>query len=177
MIFPTIKLECSQFIKESNGIPIFKNLPKNKEAFVKIKARHRKTQDEQFRNAFDGAFKEQKSNLLSRAVFCNAKDKPTDNEERFYVFPINGYKFLYNKNDKNTSKTYQNALTEIIDIVAQNEAINLLTTILESDYISESLTDAIQNDREIIFYNIAYFYAIKVELFPTLEDYKNIIYN
>lgn len=177
MIFPTIKLECNQFISESLGYPIFKCLPKNKDAFVKIKARHRKTPDQQFKNAFDQAFKEQTTNLLSKAVFCNGDKTPTADEELFYIFPINGYKFLYNKNEKNTSKTYQNALTEIIDIVAENQAINLLTTILENDYTNENLSYAIKNNREIIFYNIPYFYAIKVELFPNLEDYKRIIYN
>jgi hypothetical protein len=177
MLFPTIKKECSEFIVNSNGIPLYKSLLSGKDGFIKVKARHRKIHDNSFESAFNSAFQNQTKKILSKAIFCNVDEIILPNHENYYVFPINGYKILYSKNDKNTSKTYQNALAEILDIVAEQHAVSLLTTILENDYTDESLSEALLNKKEILIYNIPYFYAIKCSLFPSIEDYKKIIYN
>jgi len=173
MLFPTIKLECSEFIKECRGKPLLKYLPKGKEAFIKVKARHRKNKENKLNKIFDVAF--ENDNFLSKSIICNT-NAGSDHVEEFYIFPINGYKFLYSKNDKNTSETYKNALLEIIDLVKENDALSLLTTILAEDYTAENLVVALDENKEVILYNIPYFYAIKRSLFPRIEDYQNIIY-
>lgn len=176
MLFPTIKNECAQFIRESNSIPLFKSLISGKDAFIRVKARHRKIHDESFENAFNSAFQKQSNKMLSKAIFCNTNEMVLPNHENYYVFPIDGYRILYSKNDKNTSKTYQTALTEIIDMVAENHAVDLLTTILSDDYTDVNLGEALTNKKEILIYGIPYFYAIKCSLFPNIDDYENILY-
>jgi L-ribulose-5-phosphate 3-epimerase UlaE len=176
MLFPTIKKECSQFIRNSNGNPLFKSLPSGKDAFIRVKARHRKMHDDSFENAFNSAFQKQTNKIFSKAIFCNTNEVILPNHENYYVFPIDGYRILYSKNDKNTSKTYQTALAEILDMVAENHAVSLLTTILSDDYTDENLSEALLHKKEILIYNIPYFFAIKCSLFPSIADYKNIIY-
>lgn len=176
MLFPTIKNECTEFIQKSNGMPLFKSLHSGRDAFIKVKARHRKVHDESFENAFNSAFQKQTNKMLSKAIFCNTNEIILPNHENYYVFPIDGYRILYSKNDKNTSKTYQAALSEILDMVAEQHAVSLLTTILSDDYTDENLSEALTNKKEILVYNIPYFYAIKCSLFQSLDDYKSIIY-
>lgn len=176
MLFPTIKNECSQFIQKSNGIPLFKSLVSGKDGFIKVKARHRKVHDDSFENAFNSAFENQTPKMLSKAIFCNTNEIILPNHENYYVFPIDGYRILYSKNDINTSKTYQFALAEILDMVAEQHAVSLLTTILSDDYTDIDLSEALSNKKEILIYNIPYFYAIKCSLFPSIDDYKKIIY-
>lgn len=176
MLFPTIKNECTEFIEKSKGMPLFKSLMSGKDGFIRIKARHRKIHDESFENAFNSAFQKQTNKMLSKAIFCNTNEIILPNHENYYVFPIDGYRILFSRNDTNTSKTYQTALTEILDMVAENHAVSLLTTILSDDYTDENLSEALKNKKEILVYNIPYFYAIKCSLFPSIDDYKNIIY-
>lgn len=177
MLFPTIKGECSEFINNCGGFPMYKNLPSSREGFIRVKARHRKIPDHAFSDAFNTAFKNQTNNLLSKSIFCNSKEALPSDHEKYYIFPINGYRILYSQNEKNSSATYQKALMEILDIVAEKQAISLLTTILSDDYTDDKLENALSQDREIIIYNIPYFFAIKCSLFPNISDYKNIIYN
>ena len=67
MTFPTIKTECSEFIKDSGGIPMYKMLPSNRDSFIKVKARHKKHKNIPLASAFNNAFAETALKLMQIA--------------------------------------------------------------------------------------------------------------
>lgn len=174
MLFPTIKNECKQFILQSNGIPMYKTLPSNKEPFVKIKARHRRAKDDILSKAFDLAFDDK--NLLNRAIFCNTKEQIPEGYEKYYVFPVDGYDFLYSPRVQNTSVEYRDAILKTMEIMDDNNAMDFLKLVLSNEYINYDISTALREQYEIIIYNIPFFYAIKCSFFNSLEEYTRIIY-
>lgn len=177
MIFPTIKTECSEFIRDSKGLPLYKMLPSNREPFIKVKARHRKSKNQPLATAFNNAFADVYPNIYYRSIFCNTNETNTNDLERYYIFPINGYKFLYCNSVKNTSEAYKAAMLGVLDIMVENEAISLLSTVLADDYVDDNLHVALEKECEVIIYNIPYFYAIKCSFFIEKNDYNSIICN
>ncbi len=177
MIFPTIKTECSEFIRDSKGIPMYKMLPSHREPFIKVKARHKKAKEFPLAEAFNNAFSNIYPNIFYRSIFCNTIEDKADGLEKYYVFPINGYKFLYCNSVKNTTEAYKSAMLGVLDIMVENEAISLLSTVLADDYVNDNLHTALERECEIIVYNIPYFYAIKCSFFTEKDDYNLIICN
>ena len=177
MLFPTIKTECSEFINDSRGIPMYKMLPSHREPFIKVKARHKKPKDLPLADAFNNAFSNIYPNIFYRSIFCNTKEDNINGLEKYYVFPINGYKFLYCNSVKNTTEAYKSAMLGVLDIMVENEAISLLSTVLADDYINHDLHKALEKEYEVIVYNIPYFYAIKCSFFKEKDDYNLIIRN
>lgn len=176
MTFPTIKTECSDFIRDSCGIPMYKMLPSNKDAFIKVKARHKKPKNLPLADAFNSAFADVYPNIYYRSIFCNTnEDDNLPLYEKYYVFPINGFKFLYCNSVKNKTHAYKSAMLGVLDIMVENEAISLLSTVLADDYVDKDLHLALEKETEIIIYNIPYFYAIKCSILASIEDYKLII--
>ena len=45
-MLPTLAYECSEFLLESGGKPLLKNLPKRSDGFVRVKVRRRPPKDE-----------------------------------------------------------------------------------------------------------------------------------
>ena len=71
-----IRERCSAFIVESNGLPLYKNLPNTYPDFHKVKVRHSKQHD-----------------VMSKSMNLA---QPEPETESFYIFPIDGFQFLYN---------------------------------------------------------------------------------
>jgi hypothetical protein len=152
-------------------------LPAHREPFIKVKARHKKAKNMPLANAFNTAFANIYPNIFYRSIFCNTTERDSTGLERYYIFPINGYKFLYCNSVKNTTEAYKSAMLGVLDIMVENEAISLLSKVLEDDYVSENLHIALDKQSEVIIYNIPYFYAIKCSFFTEKSDYDLIVRN
>ncbi|MGZ8890257.1 MAG: hypothetical protein ACXW0J_02515, partial [Nitrososphaeraceae archaeon] len=87
--FDFIKRDCSQFIAESQGIPIYKRLPSSYGNVNKIKARFKKKNDV-IGAAFNDAFSHKALNIRQRAIICQSL-LPTSSvtEDVFYILPKN----------------------------------------------------------------------------------------
>lgn len=154
--------ECSIFLKESQGQPILKNLPSTYEDFHKVKLRQRKKKGE-FYKTFNEAF-DNIPNLRQRSITVNgestfvAENKET---EPFFIFPIDGYKFMYSLEVMNSKQDYKDAFEKIVEIFEDKEIVEDL---LKYTYTSKNLLEGIEHGSEIIIYNIPYCYAIRANI-------------
>lgn len=173
-----ILAECSDFLCLSEGQPLLKNLPCHYEDFRKVKLRMRKQKaNTEFAKTFNEAFDEI-PHLRQRAMFANGSVSfiaESGEREPFYIFPINGFKFMYSREVTNSSTDYMQAF-ETIFHQFQGDS-NLMEQVLKYTYTKENLAEGIQHGSEIILYNIPYCYAIRQtvgeydDLLHTLKEY------
>lgn len=166
ILLPTIKKECSQFLEESNNKPLLKNLSVNNDGFKKIKVRKKKTKDI-FTESFNIAFPTHKD-IFQRSIFANGErgfvESAIHETEPFYIFPINGYKFLYNVEVHASSIEYKELLEKFTQKVTEQSTIDIFSKIIRTNYINTNLENGILSGAEIIIYGIPYFYAIRKSL-------------
>jgi hypothetical protein len=162
-----IKQQCSQYLKESAGLPLLKSLPSTYSNFQKVKVRLQKNQDP-INEAFDKAFGKEFFNLRQRAIFANASQPALkEGSDLFYVFPINGYKFLYSKTISNSSSDYRQVIDTLIESFQdQNQATEIITDILKMSYCTDDLLEGITSNSEVIFYGIPFYFAIRTSAIP-----------
>lgn len=164
----TLKAKCSQFLRESASLPLYKSLPKTYGDFHRVKVRQRKTSDE-ISEAFNRAFGTQFHNLRQRAIFASGATPALVDEEHepFYVFPINGYKFLYSKEVTNSTANYKHVIESLFEqFEDNNKAIEIVTDVLKYTYVRENLVEGIISESEIILYGIPYYFAVRVAAVP-----------
>lgn len=171
MLPKTIQLECSQFLAESAGLPLIKSLPSVGEGFRKVKVRRRNSYSHEYERYFDASMSGIYKDIRLRSIMIDRSTSiiEDDSLEPFYIFPIDGYKILYNKHVTNSTQYMQ----EIDKIVKDSvDAENLLKHLFEFTYGNIDLKTALQEDAEIIIYSIPYYYAIRKTL---IENYANFI--
>lgn len=156
--------ECSDYLSTSEGIPLVKNLSKKYTDIQKVKVRLRKKND-QISETFNKAFKHQAAKMHQRAVFANGMKGVNEDSERdlFYVFPLNGFKFMYNSEIVSSTKEYKTSFDIIFEQFDEVSAGKILSDLLKYTYTSTQLTEGLQSGAEIIIYNIAYYYAVRVD--------------
>jgi len=157
-----IKAECSQFLKESAGLPLLKPLPSTYLPFQKVKVRQQKRNDV-VGEIFNEAFREKFTNLRQRAVFTYTQPPLVESQqELFYVFPINGYHFLYSKEVTNSSHDYRRVVDTLFEHFGDSlKASEVVTDMLKYTYSSTNLREGIESHAEVILYGIPYYYAVK----------------
>lgn len=156
----TLRTECSQFFKESESIPVFKLLPSNYGKFQKVKVRQRRSMAHMtpmFTEAFNY------TNLSNRAVFAYPLiEEHQVGLEPFFVFPINGYRFLYNKEVQNSNENYSDVLTKLAETIVDDQtSFDIVVDLLKYTYHNTNLAEGLSSKSEIIFYNIPYYYAVR----------------
>lgn len=173
-----IKTGCSQFLKESQGQPLFKNLSVKYMDFDKVKVRKRKGEAGEFTETFNEAFEFQHPGIRQRAIFTNGGSsfEPIFNEELepFYMFPIDGYKFMYSKEVENSGQEYKQVFETLFEQFGEEKGNAVLTDLLRFTYTSTALNEGIESGSEIIIYGIPYFYAIRTSMFE-YEDLLSIL--
>lgn len=173
-MLPTIQKECSQFLELSHGVPLLKNLPSNNDGFRKVKVRKKKNWKSDIVEIFNDTFKNH-TDLLQRSIFAHGPSgfNPNidDNTEPFYIFPINGFKFLYAESVSKTTEDYRDTLSKLIENYGEN-GIKTFKEVLKYQYSFDNLFSALTTDTEIIIYDIPYYYAIRYSL---IESYENFV--
>jgi len=169
-----IKSKCSQFLSEAGDFPLIKQLPQTYMDLQKVKVRKRKKKhSNKFTNTFNVAFKDQINNLRERAIFANSAEVNTGLVESFYIFPVDGYKYLFSKEVKNSTKCYNAVFESILDQLGDEQpSEDIFTELLKFNYVSEDLTDGIEAGAEIIIHSIPYYYALRES---TVDAYTNLL--
>lgn len=165
-----IAKDCSTFLRESRGLPLFKILPAIYEDLQKVKVRKHRTTTK-FSETFNDAFEEEVRDLSQRAVFTNSKImEVTESDDLFYVFPKDGHKFMYCPEVNHSTNDYQQVFDSIFEQFADEKAQQLIHDVLKFSYTHENLYEGLIKEAEIIFYNIPYYYSARVDAFdyPTL---------
>ena len=177
-----ISERCSQFLRESGGIPLLKNLPSEYGDFHKVKVRKRKHRKQDpspaFAQAFNEAFEDQWRAIRERAIFANGEisfeSADSDSLEPFYIFPSDGYQYMYSREVENSSQDYKTAFDAIFEQFG-DRSNQVITELLRFSYVSnEKLIEGIKTGAEIILYNTPYFYAIRAN---TVDDYESLFHN
>lgn len=170
---------CSQFFEDASGLPLMKNLPSEYGDFHKVKVRKRsklKNDSKEFAETFNEAFETELRNLRERAIFANGATsfEPADTAELepFYIFPIDGYKFMYSKEVENSSQDYKTVFDAIFEEFGSEKGNEIIADLLKFSYTSEKLYEGIDQGSEIILYNIPYFYAVRAS---TVDDYDELL--
>jgi len=167
-----LKTHCSQFIHESAGLPLFKALPATYSDLHRVKVRMQKKTSlvsEAFNQAFNDFY-----NLRQRAIFAYATPPAlTEGTDSFYVFPVDGYKFLYSKAVTNSGQDYQQVVDTLIEKVDDiSKATDIVTDLLKYSYTSENLHEGIVSESEIILYGIPQYYVVRVS---ACQNYARLI--
>lgn len=171
---------CSQFLDEACGLPLLKNLPSDYGDFHKVKVRKRKHKKSDpsgaFAEVFNEAFEDELTNLRERAIFANGEGsfEPADKKEfePFYIFPIDGYQYMYSREVENSSQDYKTVFDAIFEEFGSERGNDVITDLLKFTYTSDKLHEGIDSGSEIILYNIPYFYAIRA---ATVDNYENLL--
>lgn len=171
-----LRTTCSQFFIESCRLPLLKNLARSYGDFDKVKVRKRKGESGDFTETFNEAFEKQHPGLRQRAIFSNGPStfQPIYNEniEPFYVFPINGYKFMYSREVENSGQEYKQVFDTLFEEFGEEKGNEVLTDLLRFTYTSNTLNEGIESGSEIIVYGIPYFYAIRAS---SVTDYNELL--
>lgn len=173
-MLPTIIYECSEFLKKSEGKPLLKNLPRYKDGFIKVKVRQKRVTDH-FVEAFNNAFTGERARLLQRSLFAQGESgfvPSTDpNMEPFYVFPVDGFRFMYNPQVTST-EVYKHTFEQLRKNMG-DDAPELFQKMLKYDYVFDNLADGIVRGSEIIFFGIPYYFALRKSI---IDDYQKFLY-
>lgn len=170
---------CSQFFAETQ-LPLLKLLPREYNNIHKTKVRQRKKTNI-LSDTFNQAFESEHSKIFQRAVFANGKssfvEHLSESHEPFYVFPIDGYKYMYCKEVENSSEEYKKVFDVIFEQFGNDkgEAVTILSDLLKFTYEKQNLTEGIKAGAEIVIYNIPYYYAVRVQTSPNYDDIINSI--
>ena len=164
-----ISINCQQFIEESNGKPLVKWFSVDYPDVHRVKMRKRK-QGTAFDSAFNEAFYEQYPSLRQRSIIVN--ETPATGKEPFFVFPSDGFKFMYSPTITNSTNQYGSTFTDIRKSLSEETGKEIFQDILTYAYMSDSLETAIVESSEIIVYNIPYFYVVRCN-----TDYTKLLEN
>ena len=164
----SISLDCQEFLEESNDIPLIKWCSPEWPDVHRIKVRKKKHSDK-FTEQFNSAFSDIYPSLLNRSIIIN-KSKPDTINEKFYIFPVDGFKFIHCSKIINSREQLSPTLNEIMEGMGSDLAPEIIQEMLQVTYQESNLNEAIMDDGEIIIYNIPVFYAVKSNM-----NYKNLL--
>lgn len=163
-----IHRDCSQFLTESNGLPLYKALPTHYSDFQKVKARFKRA-DNIVSHTFNQAFVNETQKLAQRAIFAYSTPPLLEEDmNMFYVFPIDKYKFLYSREVTNSSSDYK----QVIDVMLEafdniDKATEIVSDLLKYTYSTSNLYEGLIAKAEVILYGIPYYYALRADTLPT----------
>lgn len=159
-----IKSECSDFIYDAGGLPLYKALPSWYSDFQKVKVRFKRNET-LINSTFNKAFQTEVYNIAQRAIFSYSTPPLVElNMELFYVFPINGYKFMYSKEVTNSSSDYKQILDVMLEAFDDiDKATDIVTDLLKYTYSTQQLYEGLTAKAEVILYSVPFYYAVRVQ--------------
>lgn len=167
--FKTLQTECSVFFAESDGLPLYKTLPESYSDFHRVKVRHVKRHDT-YSDSVDMAFESERKHLSQRAIYTSGNAPATIDRTSFYVFPTNGFNFLYNTAITETDENHLKAFDEICEKFGDKRGCELFADVLKFAYTPRNLLEGMKSGAEIIVYGIPSYYALRVNSVGHYDD-------
>lgn len=172
-----ISEQCSTFVEESNGLPLFKALPTNYSDVQRVKARRRNIRNS-FADTFNEAFAGQINSLCQRAIYAyglSTIEEATEDLDPFYVLPIDGYRYLYSTEVESSSDDYKQVFEMMFEQFGADKGKEVIADLIKFSYNSTNLVEGIEKGAEIIFYDIPYYYAVRATTIPDYDDLLTLI--
>lgn len=170
--YSVIHERCSTFITESNQQPLLKNLPSCYSDCQRVKVRRSKNIN-YMSVPFNEAFNQQSPNLQQRSIFARnvvLYEQPLTDE--FYIFPIDGFKFMYSREVSNSLSAFSSVFDSLVESYGEMGGAEVLTELLKFSYTNSNLAEGISSGSEIVLYNIPFYYAIRASNIPS---YKTLV--
>lgn len=171
-LYPILQEHCSSFIAESRRMPLLKNLPTQYSDCHKVKVRRQKAQAK-ITTPFNEAFDDQTHHIRQRSVFAKGQRSfipEAASVEPFYVFPIDGYQFMYSKTVEDSFDAYTQVFESLIGQFGIEIGNKMLTEVLKFSYTNDKLAEGIASGSEIVLYNIPFYYAVRVLSTPSYDS-------
>ena len=149
---------------------MFKTLPETYPDFHRVKVRHAKKKTN-FDQSLNIAFESERTHFSQRAIFASGQTNNL-NENSFYVFPTNGFHFLYNTAITETDENHLKAFDEICEKFGDKRGGELFAEVLRFSYTPQNLVEGISSGSEIILYGIPSYYAMRVS---SVDDYDDVL--
>jgi len=174
--FEPIKMGCQQFLDESDGVPMVKMLPVQYEDFRKVKIRKKKSCSI-FAESFNMVFEDEMRQFRERSLFANGKVFlenvcSSNDTEPFYVFPIDGFDYVYSKEVMNSSDNYKAVFKKIFEQMGADATDKIFSELIKFSYTSDNLYEGLISGAEIITYGIPYYYAMRKS---SIKDYDDLL--
>jgi len=169
--FKKLKVECDQFLELSGGYPAVRALKPDGRYVKRVKVRHKKNTTG-FMRVMGDALKDEYEGIDVRSVITNGPYSTVEGAVSYYIFPKNGFSFLFNPRVTDHEE-YKESYERLIKLdVSQNDAMAIVEDAIEYAYTSgeRTLKQALQSNKEIIFYGMPYYYAISAEKHPFYEE-------
>lgn len=143
----------------------------------KVKIRKRKPQNQNLSETFNDAFQAKQYNLHQRALFANGEKSFIHgaNEDKFYVFPIDGYQFMYCSEIQNSNEDHKTVIEALHEEFGHEKGNKIIADLIKFTYTSDNLVEGIESGAEVIIYNIPFFYAVRETLVPDYSELLDII--
>ncbi len=167
--FDILQDVCSEFFVESKGLPLYKTLTAEYQDFQKVKVRHIKKED-LFSISLNEAFDSKRTQFSQRAIFASGNPPCIVDETTFYIFPTNGFNFLYNTAISEHHLPTLGTFASLCDQFGRTHGSKLISEILQFSYNPQHLAEGMQSGAEIILYGIPSYYAIRVTTLPKYRE-------
>lgn len=158
----TVCAQCSEFISEAKGNFVYKALPSEYNNIQKVKVRHHvcRTPIDQ---AFNEAFHENFDGVATRGVVASTRVPISESNttDVFCVLPVNGYKYIYNK-DGATTSTFGDVFSMLNNQSTSGSALKITSDLVRYTYTQDRLNEGLASADEIVFFKIPYYYAVRV---------------
>lgn len=163
---------CSQFLRESEGKPLYRLLNSSGDGFRRIKIRKKNRHEFELEKYFDKAFSHEYKDVRLRSVIAHTSPPAQEDPSRepFYIFPTDGYKALFNRQVSD----YVEYIKELqLSIDGCGNPDQLMEMLFSYAYVStDNIQEAMLPNSTILIYGIQDYYAVRVSL---VEDYNNFI--
>lgn len=171
-IIDNIKAECSDFLSQASVYPALKAFNDHGRYLRKVKVRHKKN-PVGFIRVIGDALQKEHQNIHIRSVFANGPHGHAVGMKTHYIFPKNGFKFLFNPRI-NDHEEYRGSYMKLLSLELGDrvKALEMMEDSIEYAYINDdtSLHDALKSKKEIIFYNMSYYYTVSSEKYPCYNE-------
>lgn len=156
-----ITKNCIEFLNNRSSLPLLKYLPSSYPNTKRVKVRKRKP--ENISPVYDEAFDNLVTTFRRRVVITNGTLSCSNNNmELFYIFPVDGYKFLYAPRITNSSTDFTEAMRLIQSTVGDANGQEIVAELLKFSYTNMDIVTGIASGAEIIIHDIPAYYAIRV---------------
>lgn len=165
-----LRMNCDQFIEESQGLPLYKSLPSVYGSFKRVKVRFQKRKN-LTSEVYEAAFGNGAGTFREKCVtaYGTSPNQSDPNLSEYYVFPINGFKFMYSKQVMDSTTAFEGVVNTLIDNLPLSEGAAIATDLLKYSYQQENLVEGIRSGAEIIIHSVSNYYVVNAALYPNYK--------
>jgi len=168
-ILDNIRTECSDYLSEMSVYPALKAFNDHGRYIRKVKVRHKKNPTG-FIRVIGDALQKEHQDIHVRCVIANGPHGSVPGKKTHYIFPRNGFKFLFNPR-VNNHEEYRDSYVKLLKLDLKY-TLEMMEDSIEYAYTGDdtSLSNALKSRKEIIFYNMPYYYSVSTEKYPCYNE-------